>query len=52
MFMMIMKRAIPKAFRGTMSDQISTAKEFLVNIEKRFVKNEKAKIGTLLTSLI
>ncbi|KAB5520226.1 hypothetical protein DKX38_024545 [Salix brachista] len=38
--------------RGTMSDQITTAKEFLANIEKRFVKNEKAEIGTLLTSLI
>jgi transposase InsO family protein len=47
-----MKRAIPEAFRGTMSDQITTAKEFLANIEKRFVKNEKAEIGTLLTSLI
>ncbi|KAF9684195.1 hypothetical protein SADUNF_Sadunf04G0092700 [Salix dunnii] len=45
-------RAIPKAFRVTMSDQIITAKEFLANIEKRFVKNEKVKIGTLLTSLI
>jgi hypothetical protein len=52
MCMMIMKRAIPEAFRGTMSDQITTAKEFLANIEKRFVKNEKAEIGTLLTSLI
>ncbi|KAB5514260.1 hypothetical protein DKX38_028166 [Salix brachista] len=52
MCMMIMKRAIPEAFRGTMSDQISTAKEFLSNIEKRFVKNEKAEIGTLLKSLI
>ncbi|KAF9687626.1 hypothetical protein SADUNF_Sadunf02G0112800 [Salix dunnii] len=52
MCMMIMKRAIPEAFRGTMSDHITTAKEFLTNIEKRFVKNEKAEIGTLLTSLI
>ncbi|XP_024027843.1 uncharacterized protein LOC112093502 [Morus notabilis] len=47
-----MKKAILKAFRGTMSDKIATAKEFLVDIEKRFVKNEKAEIGTLLTSLI
>uniref|UniRef100_A0A6N2MTR1 Integrase catalytic domain-containing protein n=1 Tax=Salix viminalis TaxID=40686 RepID=A0A6N2MTR1_SALVM len=52
MCMMVMKRAIPEAFRGTTSDQITTAKEFLANIEKRFVKNEKAEIGTLLTSLI
>ncbi|KAB5561228.1 hypothetical protein DKX38_006185 [Salix brachista] len=48
----IMKRAIPEAFRGTMSDQITTAKEFLANIEKRFVNNEKTEIGMLLTSLI
>ena len=31
---------------------INTAKEFLADIEKRFVKNEKAEIGTLLTSLL
>ena len=37
-----MKRAIPEAFRGTMSKQITTAKGFLEDIEKRFVKNEKA----------
>ena len=35
-----------------MNDQITTAKEFLGNIEKIFVKNKKAEIGTLLTSLI
>ena len=52
MCMMIMKKAIPEAFRGTMSDKITTAKEFLADIEKRFVKNEKAEIGMLLTSLI
>ena len=42
MCMMIMKRAIPKGFRGTMSEKKTTAKDFLVDIEKRFVKNEKA----------
>ncbi|KAF9672904.1 hypothetical protein SADUNF_Sadunf11G0092900 [Salix dunnii] len=47
-----MKIAILEAFRGTMCEKITTAKEFLTNIEKRFVKNEKAEIGTLLTSLI
>ena len=52
MCMMIMKKAIPEAFRGTISKKIITAKEFLTNIEKRFVKNEKAKIGTLLKNLI
>ena len=52
MCMMIMKKAIPETFRDTMSEEIFTAKEFLEDIEKRFVKNEKAEIGTLLTSLI
>ncbi|XP_057975330.1 uncharacterized protein LOC131162741 [Malania oleifera] len=52
MCMMIMKRAIPEAFRGTMLDKITTTKDFLADIEKRFVKNEKSKISTLLTSLI
>jgi len=51
--MMIMKKAIPKPFRGTMSeDIIATAKLFLADIEKRFVKNEMAEIGTILTNLI
>ncbi|CAA0806533.1 Unknown protein, partial [Striga hermonthica] len=52
MCMMIIKKAIPEAFRGTMSENIVTAKEFLADIEKRFVKNEKAEIGTLLANLI
>lgn len=52
MCMMIMKRAIPEAFRGTMSEKITTAKDFLVDIEKRFVKNEKVEMCTLLTNLI
>ncbi|KAI6682979.1 hypothetical protein NL676_028892 [Syzygium grande] len=45
MCMMIMKKAIPEAFRSTMSEKITTAKEFLTDIEKRFVKSEKAEIG-------
>ncbi|XP_020266399.1 uncharacterized protein LOC109841881 [Asparagus officinalis] len=52
MCMMIMKRVIPEAFRGTMSEKITTAKEFLEDIEKMFDKNEKAKISTLLENLI
>ncbi|XP_024025573.1 uncharacterized protein LOC112092787, partial [Morus notabilis] len=52
MCMMIMKKVILKSFRGTIFEKITTAKKFLADIEKRFVKNEKAKIGTLLTSLI
>ena len=52
MCMMIIKRVIPEAFRGTMSDDITTTKAFLTDIEKRFVKNEKAEIGIILTNLI
>ena len=50
--LVIMKHAIPEAFRGTMSEQITTAKGFLKDIEKRFAKNEKAKTSTLLEKLI
>ncbi|XP_065859319.1 uncharacterized protein [Euphorbia lathyris] len=50
--LMIMKRAIPEAFRGTMSDEVVTAKGFLDKIEKRFAKNEKAETSTLLASLL
>ncbi|XP_073132852.1 uncharacterized protein [Henckelia pumila] len=52
MCLMIMKKAIPKTFRDTMSSDITTAKDFLTDIEKRFVKNEKAEIGTLLANRI
>ena len=47
-----MKRAIPEAFRGTRSDKVTTAKEFLEEIEKQFAKNKKAKTSTLLENLI
>nr|KYP46417.1 Retrovirus-related Pol polyprotein from transposon TNT 1-94 [Cajanus cajan] len=52
MSIMIMKKAILEAFRSTISVNINTAKEFLAKIEKRFVKNEKSEIGTLLANLI
>ena len=39
MSLMIMKYAIPKAFRGTMSEKVTIAKGFLEEIEKRFAKN-------------
>ncbi|XP_074304695.1 uncharacterized protein LOC141639478 [Silene latifolia] len=51
MSLMIMKRAIPESFRGTMSEE-DNAKKFLVELEKRFVKNEKSETSTLLTSLV
>ncbi|XP_022880462.1 uncharacterized protein LOC111397696 [Olea europaea var. sylvestris] len=52
MSLMIIKRGIPEAFRGAVSEGITNAKEFLVEIEKRFVKNDKAETSTLLQSLI
>ncbi|KAL0396299.1 UNVERIFIED_CONTAM: hypothetical protein Scaly_0078300 [Sesamum calycinum] len=52
MCVMIMKKSIPEAFRGTMSETLTKAKDFLEHTEKRFVKNEKVEIGILLTSLI
>ncbi|XP_052207940.1 uncharacterized protein LOC127811804 [Diospyros lotus] len=52
MCMMIMKKVILEAFRGTISEKITTTKDFIADIEKRFAKNEKGEIGTLLASLI
>ena len=47
MCLKFMQMTIPEAFRGTVSDT-TLAKEFLADIEKRFVKNEKAEMGILL----
>lgn len=49
---MIIKRSIPEAFRSVVSKKITNAKDFLANIEKRFAKNDKAEISTLLQHLI
>ncbi|KAH6785841.1 hypothetical protein C2S51_038296 [Perilla frutescens var. frutescens] len=50
--LMIIKRGIPEAFRGTASEKITTARECLAEIEKRFVKNDKVETSTLLANLI
>ena len=52
MCLMIIKKAIPKAFRGLISDTIKTAKEFLEEIKNIFAKNEKFKTSTLLANPI
>ena len=52
MSLMIIKRGIPEAFRGMVSEGLTSAKDFLTEIEKRFAKNDKAKTSTLLQSLI
>ncbi|KAL3619928.1 hypothetical protein CASFOL_034840 [Castilleja foliolosa] len=38
MSLMIIKRGIPEAFRGAISDEVTSAKDFLAEIEKRFAK--------------
>ena len=50
--LMIIKKVIPKAFRGIISETIKTAKEFLEEIKNRFAKNEKSETSTLLANLI
>ena len=47
-----MKHAILEAFRGTIFDKVTTAKELIKEIEKWFAKNEKDEPGTLLENLI
>ncbi|XP_047336119.1 uncharacterized protein LOC124939717 [Impatiens glandulifera] len=50
MCLMIIKRGIPETFRGDISE-VTNAKEFIEEIEKRFAKNDKAETSTLLASL-
>ncbi|KAL3617107.1 hypothetical protein CASFOL_039501 [Castilleja foliolosa] len=52
MSLIIIKRGVPEAFRGAISDEVTSAKDFLTEIEKRFAKNDKAETSTLLASLI
>ncbi|CAM8891302.1 unnamed protein product [Rhodiola kirilowii] len=48
----IIHRDIPEAFRGIVPDEISSAKDYLAEFEKRFVENGKAKTSELLANLI
>nr|XP_027060719.1 LRR receptor-like serine/threonine-protein kinase GSO1 [Coffea arabica] len=50
--LMIIKKAVLEGFRETMSETTVTAKEFLQDIKKLFVMNEKTEISTLLTRLV
>ena len=52
MCLMIIKKVIQEAFRGTISETIKTAKEFLEEIKNRSAKNEKSETRTLLANLI
>ncbi|XP_060960785.1 uncharacterized protein LOC133031320 [Cannabis sativa] len=49
MSLMIIKRGIPEAFRGAVSEEVTDATTFLAEIEKRFAKSDKAE--TMLISL-
>lgn len=50
MYMMLMNKIIPDEFNDTIYEKI--VKNFIMDNENKFGKNEKAKIGTILTSLI
>ncbi|CAM8948055.1 unnamed protein product [Rhodiola kirilowii] len=50
--LMIIHHGIPEAFRGIVPDKISSAKDYLAEFEKCFVKNDKAKTSQLLANLI
>src|SRR4051812_25317487 len=50
--LMIIKGGVPEAVRGTVSEGITKSSDFLAEIEKRFVKNDKAETSTLLSKLI
>ncbi|KAL2486474.1 Uncharacterized protein Adt_31230 [Abeliophyllum distichum] len=48
MSLMIIKHDIPEAFRDAVSEEVTDAKKFLAEIEKRFAKNDKVETSTLL----
>jgi len=41
---MIITRGIPEVIRGTVSDDITSPKEFLAKIEKRFAKKWQKQV--------
>ena len=52
MCLMIIKKVILEAFRGTISETIKTAKKFIEEVKNRFANNEKSETNTLLANLI
>ena len=51
MSLMIIKRGIPKTFKGVVSKKVINAKQFFSKIEKRFAKSDKAEISIILHNL-
>ena len=49
--LMLMKRSIPEAFRGSITES-ANAKKFLLDTEQVFAKNEKAETRILLRKLV
>ncbi|CAM8960500.1 unnamed protein product [Rhodiola kirilowii] len=49
---MIICHGIPEIFRGIVHDEISSAKDYLVEFEKRFVENDKVKTSEPLVNWI
>ena len=52
MSLMIIKLAILETFKIVVSKELTTAKEFLNDIEKCFMENDKTETSTLLGSLV
>lgn len=50
--LMIMKHEISETFRVNVSTKVTTTKDFLQEIEKYFVQNDKTEISMLLANLI
>lgn len=51
-YFMLIKHSIPSVFRGSVSDEVVSAKDYLSVLEKSFAKNDKAETITLLSELI
>ena len=45
--LLIIRRSIPEAFRGTASEYITKASEYLAKIKECFVKNDKVETSVL-----
>ena len=52
MSLMIIKCSDSEVFRSAITDEVTSASEFLTEIQKRFTKNDKAETSTHLASLI
>ena len=49
--LMIIKHDISKTFRGVVFEEVTNAKQFLVEIEKHFAKSDKVEISIILHNL-